>query len=151
MDLHLESLWDRNITITTRLVDTVSTPMLLKTLRSHKIDPKRLITHHFKLDRILDAYETFAHAADTRALKVVIEAERRAGRLAFAAKCEILVRALCERIRGWASRLGGGSTVDRTVGSTDSAAAIRAVQAHSSGSFERATSFPNLREFSILP
>ena len=74
VDLHLESLWDRNITITTRLVDTVSTPMLLNILRSHKIDPKLLITHRFKLDRILDAYETFAHAAETQALKVIIEA-----------------------------------------------------------------------------
>ena len=74
VDLHLESLWDRNITITTRLVDTVSTPMLLNTLRSHKLDAKRLITHRFKLDRIHDAYETFAHAADTQALKVIIEA-----------------------------------------------------------------------------
>jgi alcohol dehydrogenase len=74
VDLHLEHLWDRNITITTRLVDTVSTPMLLSTLQSHKIDPKLLITHRFKLDRILDAYETFAHAANTRALKVIIEA-----------------------------------------------------------------------------
>jgi alcohol dehydrogenase len=73
VDLHLENLWDRNITITTRLVDTVSTPMLLNTVRSHKIDPKRLITHHFKLGRILDAYDTFAHAADTKALKVIIE------------------------------------------------------------------------------
>ena len=71
--LHLEQLWDRNITITTRLVDTVSTPMLLNVVRSHKIDPKRLITHRFKLDRILDAYETFANAATTRALKVIIE------------------------------------------------------------------------------
>ena len=74
VDLHLENLWDRNITITTRLVDTVSTPMLLNSLRSHKIDPKLLITHRFKLDRILDAYETFGHAADTHALKVIIEA-----------------------------------------------------------------------------
>jgi alcohol dehydrogenase len=74
VDLHLENLWDRNITITTRLVDTVSTPMLLNTVRSHKIDPKRLITHRFKLERILDAYETFGHAADTKALKVIIEA-----------------------------------------------------------------------------
>jgi alcohol dehydrogenase len=72
--LHLERLWDRNITITTRLVDTVSTPMLLNILQSHKIDPKLLITHRFKLDRILDAYETFAHAAETQALKVIIEA-----------------------------------------------------------------------------
>src|SRR3984885_1670153 len=74
VELHLESLCDRNITITTRLVDTVSTPMLLSTLQAHKIDPKRLITHRFKLDRIHDAYETFAHAANTRALKVLIEA-----------------------------------------------------------------------------
>lgn len=73
-DLHLEKLWSQNISITTRLVDTVTTPMLLKTVCAHKIDPKRLITHHFGLDRILDAYETFSNAADTRALKVVIEA-----------------------------------------------------------------------------
>jgi alcohol dehydrogenase len=46
--------------------------MLLSILQSHKIDPKLLITHRFTLDRILDAYETFAHAADTRALKVII-------------------------------------------------------------------------------
>ncbi|MDW3686944.1 zinc-dependent alcohol dehydrogenase family protein [Cupriavidus sp. CV2] len=76
VDLHLEHLWDRNITITTRLVDTISTPMLLSTVRSHKIDPKLLITHRFKLDQILDAYETFGNAADTRALKVIIEAWR---------------------------------------------------------------------------
>jgi len=74
VDLHLENLWDRNITITTRLVDTVSTPMLLNVVGSKKIDPKLLITHHFKLEHILDAYETFGHAASTRALKVIIEA-----------------------------------------------------------------------------
>jgi alcohol dehydrogenase len=74
VDLHLESLWDRNITITTRLVDTVSMPMLLKSMGSKKIDPKLLITHRFKLDRILDAYDTFGHAAKTKALKVIIEA-----------------------------------------------------------------------------
>jgi len=73
-DLHLETLWSRNVTITTRLVDTVSTPMLLKTVRSGKIDPQRLITHRFGLDRILDAYETFGHAADSQALKVIIQA-----------------------------------------------------------------------------
>jgi len=74
VDLHLETLWSRNITITTRLVDTVSTPMLLNVVRSNKIDPKLLITHHFKLDQIMDAYETFANAAKTKALKVIIEA-----------------------------------------------------------------------------
>ncbi len=62
-DLHLERLWSHNITITTRLVDTVTTPMLLKTVQSGKIDPKRLITHRFKLDEILDAYDTFGRAA----------------------------------------------------------------------------------------
>src|SRR5471030_1552042 len=74
VDLHLESLWDRNIAITTRLVDTATIPMLFKTVSSHKIDPKLLITHRFKLDKILDAYETFGHAAKTKALKVIIEA-----------------------------------------------------------------------------
>jgi len=74
VDLHLETLWSRNIAITTRLVDTVSTPMLLKTVQAKKIDPTLLITHRFKLDQILDAYETFSHAASTQALKVIIEA-----------------------------------------------------------------------------
>jgi alcohol dehydrogenase len=73
-DLHLETLWSQNISITTRLVDTVSTPMLLKTVQSGKIDPKKLITHHFKLDGILNAYDTFSRAASTQALKVIIEA-----------------------------------------------------------------------------
>jgi len=72
--LHLESLWDRNITITTRLVDTASTPMLLNIMRARKIDPKLLITHRFKFDKILDAYETFGNAAKTKALKMIIEA-----------------------------------------------------------------------------
>ena len=47
VDLHLEKLWDRNNAITTRLVDTITTPMLLKTVQSGRIDPKRLITHRF--------------------------------------------------------------------------------------------------------
>ena len=74
VDLHLEELWDRNISITTRLVDTATIPMLFKTVGASKIDPKRLITHRFKLDNILDAYETFGNAAMTKALKVIIEA-----------------------------------------------------------------------------
>jgi alcohol dehydrogenase len=73
VDLHLEKLWSHNITITTRLVDTVSIPMLLKTVQSKRIDAKQLITHHFKFDQILQAYETFGKAADTKALKVIIE------------------------------------------------------------------------------
>lgn len=74
VDLHLETLWSQNITITTRLVDAVTTPMLLKTVKSGKIDPTRLITHHFTLDQILDAYDTFGRAAETKALKVIIDA-----------------------------------------------------------------------------
>jgi alcohol dehydrogenase len=74
VDLYLESLWNRNITITTQLVDTVTIPMLFKTVSSHKIDPQLLITHRFKLDDILSAYETFGNAAETKALKVIIEA-----------------------------------------------------------------------------
>jgi alcohol dehydrogenase len=74
-DLHLENLWDRNISITTRLVDTVSTPMLMNVMQSHKLDPKLLITHRFTFGQILDAYETFANAAKTKALKVIISAD----------------------------------------------------------------------------
>ncbi len=74
VDLHLETLWSLNVSITTRLVDTVTTPMLLKTVQSKKIDPAHLITHRFKLDQILEAYDTFSRAAETKALKVIIEA-----------------------------------------------------------------------------
>jgi alcohol dehydrogenase len=70
--LHLESLWSRNITITAGLVDTVSTPMLFRTVQSHKLDPKKLITHRFKLDEIIEAYNTFEHAANKKALKVIL-------------------------------------------------------------------------------
>ena len=74
VDLHLERLWSHNVTITTRLVDTVSIPMLLKTVQSKRIGAKQLITHRFKLDQILQAYDTFGKAADTKALKVIVEA-----------------------------------------------------------------------------
>ena len=74
VDLHLERLWLHNVTITTRLVDTVSIPMLLQTVQSKRIDATQLITHRFKLAEILDAYETFAKAAETQALKVIIQA-----------------------------------------------------------------------------
>lgn len=70
--LHMESLWSRNITITTRLVDTVTTPMLFKTVKAGKLDPKKLITHRFKLDQIVEAYETFGNAAKEKVLKVIL-------------------------------------------------------------------------------
>ena len=72
VDLHLERLWSQNISITTRLVDTFTTPMLLKTIQSQKINPKLLISHHFTLENILDAYDTFGQAAKTKALKIII-------------------------------------------------------------------------------
>ncbi|MDP1602794.1 MAG: zinc-dependent alcohol dehydrogenase family protein [Legionella sp.] len=72
-NLHLERLWSHNITITTRLVDTVTTPMLLKTVCSGTLDPQQLISHHFKFDNILAAYETFAGAEKTHSLKVIID------------------------------------------------------------------------------
>ena len=74
VDLHLELLWSHNVTITTGLVDTFSIPMLLKTVQSKRIDAGQLITHHFKLGQILEAYETFGRASSTKALKVIIEA-----------------------------------------------------------------------------
>ena len=74
VELHLERLWSQNITITTRLVDTVTTPVLLKAVTAKKINPASLITHRFTLDQILDAYDTFGRAAETRALKVLISA-----------------------------------------------------------------------------
>lgn len=73
-DLNLDRLWDRNITITTRLVDTVSTPMLMKAVAAKRVDPQLLITHRFTLDNIIDAYDTFGRASNTKALKVIIRA-----------------------------------------------------------------------------
>jgi alcohol dehydrogenase len=71
-DLHLERLWSANVAITTRLVDTATTPMLLKTVTAKKIDPARLISHRFALADVLEAYDTFGRAAETHALKVLI-------------------------------------------------------------------------------
>ncbi len=72
--LCLDKLWDRNVSITTRLVDTATTPMLLKLVASGKLAPKQLVTHSFPLSDIVKAYETFAHAAKEKALKVVLKA-----------------------------------------------------------------------------
>jgi len=74
VELHLEKLWAHNITITTRLVDTVTTPMLLKNVTAGKLKPKQLITHEFKLDDIMKAYDTFGNAAKEKALKVLMKA-----------------------------------------------------------------------------
>src|ERR1039458_8443449 len=70
--LHLEEQWIRNITITTGLVDTYSTATLLRLVTSHQVDAGRFITHHFTMDDFDTAYDVFARAADTGALKVVL-------------------------------------------------------------------------------
>lgn len=74
VDLQIQNLWTRNITLTMGLVNTNTTPMLLKTVSSGKIEPKKLITHHFKLDEILKAYEVFGNASKEKAMKVIITA-----------------------------------------------------------------------------
>lgn len=70
--LKLEKLWSHNVTIRTRLVDTVTTPMLLKTVTAGKVQPRNLITHEFRLDEVMKAYDTFGNAAREKALKVLI-------------------------------------------------------------------------------
>jgi alcohol dehydrogenase len=72
--LHLEDLWIRNVTITTGLVDTYSTPTLLRLAQGHQIDAGRFVTHYFTLDQFEEAYDVFSRAADTGALKVVLSA-----------------------------------------------------------------------------
>ncbi len=73
VELHIERLWSHNITLTTRLVDTSTVPVLLKMVTSGKIEPKALISHHFKLAKIEEAYQTFGNAAKTGALKVILQ------------------------------------------------------------------------------
>ena len=70
--LHLERIWDRNVTITTGLVDTYSTPTLLRLLTSRHIDAQRFVTHHFGFDEFIQAYDVFSRASETGALKVVL-------------------------------------------------------------------------------
>jgi alcohol dehydrogenase len=73
VELHMEKLWDRNMTLTTRLVDAVTTPMLLKVLQSGALDAKSLGTHRFALNEVMTAYDTFANAAREHALKVILK------------------------------------------------------------------------------
>lgn len=73
VQFNIDKLWSHNITLTTRLVDTVTTPMLFKTVMSGKILPKKLITHHFKLSDVMQAYKTFGNAMSEHTLKVIIE------------------------------------------------------------------------------
>ncbi len=70
--LHLESLWIKNVTITTGLVDTYSTPTLLRLVTSKQLDSTKFVTHRFALGDFMEAYDVFSRAADTGALKVVL-------------------------------------------------------------------------------
>jgi alcohol dehydrogenase len=72
VELHLEELWIQNISISMGLVNANTTPMLLKLVVQKKIPADKLATHHFTFDQMLDAYDTFGRAAETKALKVVI-------------------------------------------------------------------------------
>ena len=72
--LHLEKLWIRNVTITTGLVDTFTTPRLLQLIEGGRLDPTPFATHRFELDETMEAYDVFADAAKTEALKVVLSA-----------------------------------------------------------------------------
>jgi alcohol dehydrogenase len=72
--LHLEDLWIKDVTITTGLVDTYSTPTLLRLVASRQVDVARFVTHRFAMADFIDAYDTFANAAQTQALKVVLTA-----------------------------------------------------------------------------
>ncbi len=72
--LHLETLWHRDVTITTGLVDTFSTPTLIRLVASDQLEAKAFITHRFSMNDMLDAYDAFEHAGDSGALKVVIAA-----------------------------------------------------------------------------
>ena len=81
VEFHIERLWASNITLTTRLVDASTTPMLLKMVQSGRLDAKKLVSHRFDLSEIMKAYDTFANAAKHHALKVVIKNATKASRL----------------------------------------------------------------------
>lgn len=76
VEFHIERLWSANITLTTRLVDTVTTPTLLAIVQSGRLDPKKLVSHRFELSEIMKAYDTFENAAQEHALKVTLSNER---------------------------------------------------------------------------
>jgi alcohol dehydrogenase len=73
VELQIQDRWIQNITITMGLVNTNTTPMLLKTVSSGKLEPSKLITHHFKLKEVLEEYEVFGNAGKEKAMKVIIE------------------------------------------------------------------------------
>jgi alcohol dehydrogenase len=75
VQLNLDRLWSHNITLTTRLVDATSTPMLIQAVMDGQLDPHQIITHHFRMEQGLQAYDTFGQAMTQHALKVIISNE----------------------------------------------------------------------------
>ena len=72
-DLQLQNLWIQNISTSMGLVNANTTRMLLKLVASGRLNVDHFATHHFKLNEMMDAYDTFSRAAETKALKVVID------------------------------------------------------------------------------
>ena len=76
VELRLDKLWSSNITLSTRLVDAGTTPLLMKMVQSRRLEAKKLVSHRFELPEILKAYDTFANAAKERAIKVIVRNSR---------------------------------------------------------------------------
>lgn len=72
VELKLQDLWIKDVSITTGLVSTTTTPMLLRLVAQGKLTPEQFITHRFEMDQVMEAYDTFSRAAETKAMKVAI-------------------------------------------------------------------------------
>jgi Zinc-binding dehydrogenase len=101
VDLQLQNLWIHNIAITMGLVNSNTTPLLLKLVASGKLNVDNFATHHFKLHDMMDAYDTFSRAAETKALKSSSTVEPRftsgrgnSGRCTFGPLCHAAVAVL---------------------------------------------------------
>ncbi len=73
VDFEIEKLWIKNLTITTGLVNTNTTPMLIKAVSANRFDLKKMITHHYNLDEIEEAYQVFLNGAKEKAMKIIID------------------------------------------------------------------------------
>jgi alcohol dehydrogenase len=72
VELKLQELWIKDVAITTGLVSATTTPMLLKLVAQGRLAPEKFVSHRFTFDSVMDSYDTFGRAAETKALKVVI-------------------------------------------------------------------------------
>src|SRR5690606_14268020 len=76
VELKLQDLWINDVTITTGLVSATSTPMLLKLVAQGKLSPEKFVTHRFPLHEMMEAYDTFGRAAETKAMKIALTSAR---------------------------------------------------------------------------